>query len=257
MQRKCLNWKEAMSVLAVLLMLATGAGSVRADSPLAKADAPKPLPEDIVTAWKEAGAQVGWLRPMPSGFHSFVQEQEGKPGDLPAFHFAVWPQGRLAKLPAPAPAFGLDLSHTTTDAGLKELAGLKSLQALYIVNAHITGAGLKELAGLKNLQTLGLTGCVGVTDAGLKELAGLKSLQALDLRQVAYVSDAGLKELAGLKNLQTLDLGWTKVTDAGLKELAGLKSLQALYLPVTPVTGTGLKELAGLKSLQSLNLLTT
>ena len=44
----------------------------------------------------------------------------------------------------------------------------------------MTDAGLKELAGLKNLQTLDLGG-TQVTDAGLKELAGLKSLQSLNL----------------------------------------------------------------------------
>ena len=44
----------------------------------------------------------------------------------------------------------------------------------------MTDAGLKELAGLKNLQSLNLDD-TKVTDAGLKELAGLKSLQSLDL----------------------------------------------------------------------------
>ena len=44
----------------------------------------------------------------------------------------------------------------------------------------MTDAGLKELAGLKSLQTLDLNG-TQVTDAGLKELAGLKSLQTLNL----------------------------------------------------------------------------
>ena len=110
-----------------------------------KPSAPKPLPEDIVKAWKAAGAEVGWLRPMPSGFHSFVQEKEGKPGDVPAFHFAVWPQGRLAKLPVPAPAFGLVSQTTVTGAGLKELAALKSLQTLDLTQTQVTDAGLKEL----------------------------------------------------------------------------------------------------------------
>ena len=42
-----------------------------------------------------------------------------------------WPEGRLAKLPAPATAFGLDLRKTeVTDAGLKELTGLKSCKRL-------------------------------------------------------------------------------------------------------------------------------
>ncbi len=251
-----------------------------ADAPPAKTDAPKPLPDDIVRAWKEAGAEVGWLRVHPAGFPAFVEfvhEQAGKPGDLPAFGLAHWPEGRLAKLPAPASAFGLDLrSPQVADAELKELVGLKSLQTLSLGYTLVTDAGLKELAGLKNLQTLyfyntgwrdtELKELVGVkslqtlylyettvTDAGLKELAGLKSLQTLGLTS-SQVTDAWVPELAGLKSLQTLSLIDTKVTGAGLKELTGLKSLQTLYLCNTPVTDTGLKELAGLKSLQTLNL---
>ncbi len=257
--------------------------AVTAGGPPAKTEAPKPLPENIVTAWKEAGAVVGWLRPMLSGFHSFVGEKEGKPGDLPAFLFRRTNRLEvrdlnhlLVKLPIPATAFGLDLSETeVTDAGLKELAGLKSLQTLNLSYTLVTDAGLKELAGLKSLQALNL-GNTQVTDAGLKELAGLKlktlvvpfTITDLDLKHYLAaiepptainlsftpVTDAGLKELAELKSLQALNLGGTKVTDAGLKELAGLKSLQSLDLGGTPVTDAGLKELAGLKSLQTLNL---
>ena len=106
-----------------------------AGAPPANTDAPKPLPEDIVKAWKEAGAEVGWLRVDPDSlqvvggengwlkvyqgvpvpFVQFVPEKQGKPGDLPAFHFAYWPKGGLAKLPAPASAFGLSLFGTRRD----------------------------------------------------------------------------------------------------------------------------------------------
>src|SRR5207245_2591285 len=78
-------------------------------------------------------------------------------------------------------------------------------------STKVTDAGLKELAGLKSLQSLDLMFTM-VTDAGLKELAGLKSLQTLKLNS-RQVTDTGLKELAGLKNLQALSLGGTKVTD--------------------------------------------
>ena len=81
----------------------------------------------------------------------------------------------------------------------------------------VTDAGLKELAGLKSLSTLYLDS-TKVTDAGVKELAGLKNLTALDLFNT-QVTDAGLKELAGLKNLTTLFLSNTQVTDAGVREL--------------------------------------
>ena len=275
---------------------------VAAGAPPAKTDAPKPLPEDIVTAWKEAGAEVGWLRVYPDGFKldggeviwphvfpgvpiafgQFVVEKQGAPGDLPAFRFAFWHEGRLAKLPAPASAFGLSLCGTQifmTDAEL-ELERLQPTRGLRprLVDRRLTNSVLKELAGLKSLQALDLEGTL-VTDAGLKELAGLKSLQALNLRHT-QVTHAGLKELAGLK-LKTLVLPFTltdndlehylaaiepptrlslfaqQVTDAGLKELAGLQSLQALDLRFSRVTGAGLKELAGLKNLQALNLAST
>ncbi len=181
MQRKFLNWKMTAPVLAVLLMLATATDTGRADLPPAKTDVPQPLPQNIVTIWNAAGAEACWLRAGLAGSLSYVPENEGKPGDLPAFRFAVWHEGRLAKLPGPVPVFGLDLYRTqVTDAGLKELAALESLQVLDLGYTQVTGAGLKELAGLQNLQALNLIG-TQVTGAGLKELAGLKSLQTLNL----------------------------------------------------------------------------
>jgi internalin A len=71
----------------------------------------------------------------------------------------------------------LNLSNTKiTDAGLKELAGLKNLITVH--HGQITDAGLKELAALQNLQRLNLA-ATQITDAGLKELAALKNLQGL------------------------------------------------------------------------------
>jgi hypothetical protein len=135
----------------------------------------------------------------------FFPEKEGKAGDLPAFRLARWPAGRIAKLPAPASAFGLCLRSTKIqDAGPKELAGLTNLQALDLSDTAVTGPGLKALAGLKRLRTLALRG-TPVTDAGLKELAGLESLQELDLTDSRVKGAApGLRELAGLKQLRTL-----------------------------------------------------
>jgi Leucine-rich repeat (LRR) protein len=202
----------------------------------------KPLPEAIVAAWKKAGAEVCWIRVGKFGSMRSLPEKEGVAYDLPALRFSAWKAGVLATLPAPEEAFALFLNGThVTDAGLKELAGLKGLKTLSLRGTHVTDAGLKELAGLKNLQWLNLSG-THVTDAGLKELAGLKGLKTLSLSGIR-VTDAWLKELAGLKGLKTLDLSTTRVTDAGLKELAALKQLQHLYLRATQVTDAGLREL--------------
>ena len=245
-------------------------------SPLPGADkneTPDPLPPEIVQVWRDAGANVGW---MDMNLHSHLSrhsfQAEGKRGKqtpddywwdrtsgIQVFQFPEWEEGVLVKLPDPGARFGLCLNLTkVTDAGLKELASLKSLEALYLAGngpgneTQITDVGLKKLAGLKSLQILDVRG-TKVTGAGLKELAGLKNLQELYLTG-CQVTDAGLKELAGLRSLEVLHLGNTKVTGAGLKELAGLESLQALYLYDTPLTDAGLEHLAALKSLRYLNL---
>jgi hypothetical protein len=104
-----------------------------------------------------------------------------------------------------------------TDAGLKELKGLKTLETLNVANSAVTDAGLKELKGLRELQMLSLGG-TRVMDAGLKALPPLAALQSLDLSSTR-VTDAGLKELTGLKNLRHLDLRKTDVSDAGVAAL--------------------------------------
>jgi hypothetical protein len=61
------------------------------------------------------------------------------------------------------------LSTQVTDAGLKILAGMKTLQTVDLGFTEVTDAGLKELEGLKNLRTLDL-GFTKVTDAGVAAL---------------------------------------------------------------------------------------
>jgi hypothetical protein len=203
----------------------------------------KELPEEVVEAWKEAGAEVGWVGGRKGSGVSLFREKPFGAGDLPAFRISAWKRGVLEALPVPTVPFALDLSSSkVTDAGLTELAGLKSLKRLNLGDTKVTDAGLKELAGLKGLRELDLYD-TAVTGTGLKDLAGLKSLRELFLG-FTKVTDTGLKGLAaGFKNLQMLALNYTKVTDAGLKELAGLKSLQGLNLARTAVTDAGVEEL--------------
>jgi hypothetical protein len=179
---------------------------------------PKGFDEAAATAWQKAGAQVGWM-----GKESGSPKFNIGPGEMkelmPAFSFNYprFQEKFLVGLPDPGVPFGLEFGPTMTNAGLKQLAGLKSLKALRLGSTQVTDLGLKELAGLKNLQWLDLL-YTKVTDAGLKELAGFKNLQSLGLCGTK-VTNAGLKHLAGLKNLRTLDLQLTNVTDAGLAKL--------------------------------------
>ena len=114
--------------LAILAVLASSGLSVFAAGGGDQKDPPKPLPPEIVKAWRDAGAVVGWMKVENDGFVRFVQEKV-EAGAISAFRFFRWKEGALAKLPDPGTAFGLDLQDTqVTDAGLKELAGLKSLR---------------------------------------------------------------------------------------------------------------------------------
>ena len=184
---------RSLAVLCLGVLCAT-ASSVGAQP--GKADPPSSLPEEIVRAWlaSEPVDEVGWMGLDKYGRLSFDKEATGLTGAVPAFRISFWKDGWLAELPVPLVPFGLDLSGTrVTDAGLKELAGLKSLQSLNLWDTLVTDAGLKELGGLTSLQSLDLKS-TRVTDAGLKELAGLKSLQRLYLYDTR-VTDKGVAEL--------------------------------------------------------------
>ncbi|MSQ93286.1 MAG: hypothetical protein EXR98_01880 [Gemmataceae bacterium] len=134
-----------------------------------KQDPPQPLPKEIVGAWQKAGAEAGWVGLASNGGLDFQDKATGLADAVPAFLFS-WKDGVVAKLPVPAAPFGLILGGTeVTDAGLKELASLKSLHTLDLSGMEVTDAGLKELAGLKSLHTLDLSG-MEVTDAGVAEL---------------------------------------------------------------------------------------
>jgi hypothetical protein len=236
---------HSLALWAVLAGCGLGASRMSAPAP---AKAPTALPPEIVKAWDDAGAKVGWMKdvpPEPLDGYDFWEpfRNQDEPGATPAFRFHPKNEEVLAKLPDPGVPFGLDF-HCSSVTGplLKTIAGLKSLRSLNVGGSLLlTDEGLKELAGMKKLQGLYLF-YARVTDAGLKELAGLKDLRALDLSHT-QVKGAGLKELAGLKRLRALNLAYTKVPDAGLKALAGMKSLQWLSLHRTKVTAAGIAAL--------------
>jgi hypothetical protein len=56
-----------------------------------------------------------------------------------------------------------------TDEGLKDLAGFKNLQALFLVGTQMTDKGLNVLTGLKSLRRLDLDP-TRVTREGIAEL---------------------------------------------------------------------------------------
>jgi hypothetical protein len=89
----------------------------------------------------------------------------------------------------------LSIPHSTrTDLGLKHyLAAVEPPTRLRLHRWNVSDAGLKELAGLRNLQRLDLWG-TQVTDAGVEHLKGLTKLQVLQLDRT-QVTDEGVKRL--------------------------------------------------------------
>src|SRR5262249_990172 len=126
-----------------------------------------------------------------------------------------------------------------TDATLEEVAGLKALELLHVMNTKVTAEGLKGFRSLENLRQPYLDDRL-VTDAVLHPLRQAGTLPALFHargRDGSWAAtDAEIRELW---------LTSTPVTDVGLKELAGLRSLQVLYLNSATLTDAGLEELAG------------
>src|SRR5687767_13945373 len=125
---KCLRWKEAGLLTAALVLLTASGLRGAADPPAGKTDWPKLPPKEIVETWKKARAEAGWMGVNRHGFLVFLFEEVKGPeensvtGVVPAFRFMRW-HPDVAKLPAPASAFGLDLGDTlVNDDGLKELA---------------------------------------------------------------------------------------------------------------------------------------
>src|SRR5436190_11027779 len=117
---------QGVTVLVVGLLLSAESSTVWGQD-----GKPEPLPENVRAVWKKAGAWVGWMAVDKNRSPQFRDEHEGKAGDIPAFRLPVWQDGVLARLPSPQRGFGLSLMVTKiTDAGLKELAALKHLQAL-------------------------------------------------------------------------------------------------------------------------------
>lgn len=172
------------TVMVLVVMLA---GSPAFAQPPGKNDPPKPLSGEVLKAWTAAGVTVAW---KPDGRYGFTTLDAKPPPGVAAVVFAKWKDGVIGKLPAPDVPFALALTGTAvTDAGLKELAHLKSLTTLYLYNTAVTDAGLKELAAFDNLVALDL-GRTAITDAGLKELAQLKRLTALHLLGAKVSKDA-------------------------------------------------------------------
>ncbi|MBI3855102.1 MAG: hypothetical protein HY293_05370 [Planctomycetes bacterium] len=116
-----------------------------------------------------------------------------------------------------------------TDESLVYVGKIPGLKALNLGDAQVSDAGLKHLGGLASLESLDLGWTKDVGDAGLPLLAGLPRLKILGLGGTK-VTDAGLPALAACASLRELRLPATAVTDQGLAALEACKGLETLKL---------------------------
>lgn len=132
-------------------------------------------------------------------------------GDLPdvgvpfalAFWYGELNDTALKEIKALKNLSQLTFNGPVTDEGIAHLAELGGLNALSINGAKITNAGLKSLGRLKTLESLSLSNAKGVTDGGFRELVGLEKLRVLFIGS-ASISDSILIEIKPLVGLVTL-----------------------------------------------------
>jgi Leucine-rich repeat (LRR) protein len=136
-----------------------------------------------------------------------------------------------------------------TNAALKDLHELASINLLSIESTQITSAGL-ELLETANLRSLRLWQR-SFSDSALKQLKKLSRLEFLDL-EGTQAGGAELAELKDLPKLQTLVLG-SATEDAQIEALGNFASLKELDLRgCRNVSDAGVLQLQGLTNLQTL-----
>ena len=77
MQPRFSTRKGCVLGIAALALVASRIPSGSAGPPHQKARH-EPLPKEIITAWKKAGAEVGWMWVDPLGFCEFLPQEGGR-----------------------------------------------------------------------------------------------------------------------------------------------------------------------------------
>lgn len=148
-----------------------------------------------------------------------------------------------------------------TDKGFDCLAQLTQLRELHVPRPHYvdpamdkgyyTDAGVKAISRLTSMEKLSLAG-YGVTDEGVRHLTGMVHLKELDFFGCGRLTDESLETIAGFRSLQTLRVKYARLAMTGLKPLNRLTSLENLTLDEVVQDNSGL-DLSGLANLRDLS----
>ena len=148
-----------------------------------------------------------------------------------------------------AESIGLVHCYKVTDAGLKYLVGLPLLR-LYLTCTQLSDAGMKSVCSISTLESLDISE-TDVSDEGCKFLEHLDQLRELHASRT-FITSAVLSSIAKLTNLEELYLNGDNISD-DLSALAGMR-LRELSLRDDGLTDANMSVIAKMKSLLQLDL---
>ena len=159
-------------------------------------------------------------------------------------------------------------SESLSDADLACLEPLGRLKKLIVRSKHLTDRGLASIGKLKQLESLtfsfSLLGGAGVSKSGLNQLNGLPNLSFLQVNEWGNdaktdPADELMLDLSGLKKMKDMNLSGLSLQDSDLAFLEHLPLLESLMIQPTqpiqtdfPLTGAFLRHLRELPELNRL-----
>ncbi|VAH65956.1 unnamed protein product [Triticum turgidum subsp. durum] len=144
-------------------------------------------------------------------------------------HAAIWPLSGMSMLKE------LDLSRCSriTDAGIKHIVSIDSLEKLHLSETGLTDNGVMLISALKGLNLLDLGG-IHMTDKALRSLQVLTQLEHLDIWG-SEITDEGASVLKAFTRLRFLNVSWTHVTR--LPPLPNMKYLNMSNCTIYSIRG--------------------
>jgi len=184
----------------------------------------------------------------------------------------------LFKIPRLGELERLSLGEGITNSGMRVVANLKSLKALYLKGCRITDIGLEKICEDSSLAELALSGKklsneglahlrkIGTlkylmiegdnfTDAGMAHLKNVTSLKILHAGHAPMITDMGVKHLSEHPGLERISFHWNEnITDRGVVYLKNMSSLKKLDIGHAQLTDRAIADLNQIGTLEYLHL---